>query len=252
VSQRAKAKLVAMLIASPLVAAPSVWASTDPTTGAALAAPAASGSGGASPTTAGAETGDGSLMTTATGDGITVSAKVSALLGHSTTFVGVTNASNAGDTIALQRLDSRAGWVTVATGTVVTGGIFWVAWRTDHPGRVSVRTVLEQAARASQAGQTSPALQITVYRPAIATFYGRGFFGRKTACGKILTRGTLGVASRTLRCGTPVQIYFRGRTIVVPVIDRGPYANNATWDLTQATAQVLGILGTETVGAMPV
>jgi rare lipoprotein A (peptidoglycan hydrolase) len=34
------------------------------------------------------------------------------------------------------------------------------------------------------------------------------------------------------------------------VIDRGPYANNASWDLTQATAEALGITGTETIGAI--
>jgi hypothetical protein len=193
------------------------------------------------------------VLTTATGDGITVSAKVSALLGHSMTVVGETAPAAAGSTVALQRLDPQAGWISVATGTVVTGGIFWVAWRTDYAGQVTLRTVLEQTASASQAGQqASPTLQINVYRPAVATYYGRGFFGKKTACGKVLTRAMLGVASRTLKCGTPVQLYYGGRTIVVPVIDRGPYANNASWDLTQATAHALGITGTETVGAIPI
>jgi rare lipoprotein A len=116
---------------------------------------------------------------------------------------------------------------------------------------VTLRTVLEQAASTTQTGQASPTLQINIYRPAIATYYGKGFFGRKTACGMILKRATLGVASRSLKCGTPVQIYYGGRSIVVPVIDRGPYANHASWDLTEATAQALGITGTEVVGAMP-
>jgi rare lipoprotein A (peptidoglycan hydrolase) len=39
--------------------------------------------------------------------------------------------------------------------------------------------------------------------------------------------------------------------VVVPVIDRGPFANGADWDLTQATAQQLGITGTVRIGAMP-
>jgi rare lipoprotein A (peptidoglycan hydrolase) len=152
----------------------------------------------------------------------------------------------------VQRLDAENTWVSVATGAVASGGAFTVLWRTNYAGRVTMRTVLERTANASQTGQAAPTLQITVYHPGLATFYGKGFFGKKTACGTILTRATLGVASRTLKCGTAVQIYYRGRSIVVPVIDRGPYANNATWDLTQATATALGILGTETVGTMPV
>jgi rare lipoprotein A len=192
------------------------------------------------------------IPVTATGDGITVTTNVSALLGRALAFTGVTAPTSAGDTIVVQRLDSQVGWVSVSTGTVAIGGAFSVLWHTNHAGHVTIRTVLEQAASASQTGQVSPTLQITVFRPAVATYYGKGFFGHRTACGTILRHATLGVASRTLKCGTPVQIYYGGRSIVVPVIDRGPYANNATWDLTQATAQALGMLGTETVGAMPV
>jgi rare lipoprotein A (peptidoglycan hydrolase) len=174
------------------------------------------------------------------------------LLGRALAFTGTTSAGSSGETIAVQRLDPKNGWVSVATGTVASGGTFSVLWRTNHAGQVTLRTVLEQAARASRAGQASPSLQITVYRPSIATFYGQGFFGQKTACGTVLTPTTLGVASRTLKCGTPVQIYYHGQSITVPVIDRGPYANHATWDLTQATAQALGIMGTETIGALPI
>jgi hypothetical protein len=36
----------------------------------------------------------------------------------------------------------------------------------------------------------------------------------------------------------------------VPVIDRGPYANGADWDLTEATDKALGIPGTATIGAV--
>jgi rare lipoprotein A (peptidoglycan hydrolase) len=48
-----------------------------------------------------------------------------------------------------------------------------------------------------------------------------------------LTKTVRGVASRTLPCGTKVT--FRnpanGRTITVPVIDRGPYVAGRTWDM---------------------
>ena len=42
----------------------------------------------------------------------------------------------------------------------------------------------------------------------------------------------------------------RGRMIVVPVIDRGPYANSADWDLTEATAQKLATPGIANIGAV--
>jgi rare lipoprotein A (peptidoglycan hydrolase) len=56
----------------------------------------------------------------------------------------------------------------------------------------------------------------------------------------------VGVASRTLPCGTLVLVNYRGHRLTVPVIDRGPYASNgATWDLTWGAASALTI--TETV-----
>ena len=57
------------------------------------------------------------------------------------------------------------------------------------------------------------------------------------------------MANRTLPCGTEVQLYWKGSVITVPVIDRGPYAHNANWDLTMATARALGMEGTGVVGA---
>jgi len=264
VNLRAKAKLVAMLLASPLVAAPSVWASTGGSGGASpggasAGAPPADASpqiAASAPSSGGAPTAaNGTVLenplATATGDGISVTTNVSALLGRHLAFNGTAAPASAGATIVVQRLDPTAGWVSVASGIVATGGAFSILWRTNYVGRMTVRTVLDQTATASQAETTTvPTLQITVYRPTLATFYGRGFFGQKTACGQTLKRTSLGVASRTLKCGTPVQIYYGGRTIVVPVIDRGPYANHASWDLTQATAEALGITGTETVGVM--
>jgi rare lipoprotein A (peptidoglycan hydrolase) len=92
-------------------------------------------------------------------------------------------------------------------------------------------------------------VSVTVYKRSTATLYGPGFYGDQTACGVTLRRRTIGVANRTLKCGTPVQIYYKGSVITVPVIDRGPYAHGANWDLTMATGRALGMLGTGVVGA---
>lgn len=69
----------------------------------------------------------------------------------------------------------------------------------------------------------------------IASWYGPGFYGNRTACGQVYTPQIIGVAHRTLPCGTLVVIEFRGRTMTVPVIDRGPYIAGRTLDLSNAT-----------------
>jgi rare lipoprotein A len=79
----------------------------------------------------------------------------------------------------------------------------------------------------------------------IATWFGPGFYGKHTACGQRLTPAVVGVANRTLPCGTLVQVSYAGHTLTVPVLDRGPYGHHASWDLTAGAAQALDI--TETV-----
>lgn len=81
----------------------------------------------------------------------------------------------------------------------------------------------------------------------IATWYGPGFFGNQTACGQTLTRRTVGVAHKSLPCGARVVIRYKGAFLRTRVIDRGPYTNNATWDLTQAAAERLGFEYTDEI-----
>jgi hypothetical protein len=57
------------------------------------------------------------------------------------------------------------------------------------------------------------------------TWYGPGFYGNGTACGQKYSRTIIGVAHRTLPCGTLVQFTWGGITAVAPVIDRGPYGH---------------------------
>jgi rare lipoprotein A (peptidoglycan hydrolase) len=108
-------------------------------------------------------------------------------------------------------------------------------------GGVSVPTGGAQVPTAQGAPSSELVAQAAQAPAQTATWYGPGFFGRRTACGQVLRRSTQGVAHRRLPCGTQVTIYFRGRLKTVPVIDRGPYAHRATWDLTQATARELGV-----------
>jgi rare lipoprotein A (RlpA)-like double-psi beta-barrel protein len=81
------------------------------------------------------------------------------------------------------------------------------------------------------------------------SWYGPGFYGKRTACGQAMTQSLLGVAHRTLPCGT--RVTFRnpanGRTITVPVVDRGPYVSGRQWDLTAGTCAALGHCYTGTI-----
>jgi rare lipoprotein A (peptidoglycan hydrolase) len=82
-------------------------------------------------------------------------------------------------------------------------------------------------------------------KPQIATWFGPGFYGQKTACGQTMTPLVIGVASRTLPCGTLVLVRYGPHKLTVPVIDRGPYAKNgAIWDLTAGAASALTITDT--------
>jgi rare lipoprotein A len=86
-----------------------------------------------------------------------------------------------------------------------------------------------------------------VYRRALASWYGPGLYGGKLACGGRLSAGTLGVAHKTLPCGTKVTLRYRGRTVRVPVVDRGPYVGAREFDLTSATKHRLRFNATGTV-----
>ncbi len=104
----------------------------------------------------------------------------------------------------------------------------------------------------SAASPTAP-----VHKTGIATWFGPGFYGKKTACGQVMTPELVGVANRTLPCGTLVKVSYRGHLLTLPVIDRGPYSHiGADWDLTTGAALSLGVLdtvriGTRVVGSAP-
>ena len=93
--------------------------------------------------------------------------------------------------------------------------------------------------------------RVYVYRPSVASWYGPGLYGNRTACGGTLAASTLGVAHKWLPCGTKVTFRYRGRSVTVPVIDRGPFVGGREWDLTGATKRKLGFGCTGTVSGRP-
>ncbi len=114
-------------------------------------------------------------------------------------------------------------------------------------GAVPVTALADSGGAAAPGAAAAPAATPAknVRATAIATWFGPGFYGKQTACGQTLTPGVVGVANRTLPCGTLVQVSYEGHSLTVPVLDRGPYAHDASWDLTAGAAEALGI--TETV-----
>ena len=102
-------------------------------------------------------------------------------------------------------------------------------------------------------GAVGPATRAALVRRRMATrkatWYGPGLYGRRTACGQTLTRRLVGVAHRRLPCGTPVLLHRGGRFVTARVVDRGPYAHGATFDLTAAAARRIGLRATEHIRA---
>ena len=74
------------------------------------------------------------------------------------------------------------------------------------------------------------------------SWYGPGFYGNRTACGKAMTESLIGVAHRTLPCGTMITFKnpSNGRIVTAPVVDRGPYVGGRQWDLTGGLCLKLG------------
>jgi hypothetical protein len=90
--------------------------------------------------------------------------------------------------------------------------------------------------------------QITGWQTSVASVFTD--FGLPIACqvnGGILHRNDLGVANKTLPCGTMVTFRYHGKGIRVPVIDRGPYIEGREWDLTGATAVALDFNGLDDI-----
>jgi rare lipoprotein A len=83
----------------------------------------------------------------------------------------------------------------------------------------------------------------TPMRTAGATWYGPGLYGNHTACGQTLRANTVGVAHRTLPCGTTVKFAYHGHQLVTQVIDRGPYTEGNDFDLTNGARRALRFEG---------
>ena len=177
-------------------------------------------------------------------DSVTVNAQRHVLSGARVRAAGVLESKRSGQTVLLQ-VRKAGGWKTVDRARTANGryAAYWTPKGVDRYG-VRVRLADGSAKRTLRDG-------VTVYRRSAASWYGPGFYGNRTACGRTLGRGTLGVAHKSLPCGTRVAFRYKGRSVTAPVIDRGPYAAGREYDLTAETKRRLGFGSTGTVWSSP-
>ncbi len=127
------------------------------------------------------------------------------------------------------------------------------------PAAPAVRPPLPSAPESSPAPQGSPALPLSdrvvpfepqlVVRPArftqtgIASWYGPGFHGKRTANGEIYDQHALTAAHRSLPLGTSVTVtnLENGQAVEVRINDRGPFVGERIIDLSLAAAKSIGV-----------
>jgi rare lipoprotein A len=208
----------------------------------------------ASPAAAPAAGTDGPAEATLPGAG-TWSVPATATTTRPLRVTGRFDATLVGRAVRLQRKTPANRWVTVATSRIRKAGAFSVSWRTraarSHDLRLqmlaSSRSGHTAVSAANRSAKASTPLRVAVVGETRATWFGPGFYGGKTACGLRLTTAVEGVAHRTLPCGTQVEVRLGGQTAVLPVIDRGPFANRADFDLTKNVADRIGLTGVSTI-----
>lgn len=144
----------------------------------------------------------------------------------------------AGSTVALQiRRNGR--WKTLDRDRTDARGVYLLRDRQHRPLSAHARVKVSKGGPAGHRGLG----RLNVYRTALASWYGPGLYGGHLSCGGTLSASKLGVAHKSLPCGTKVTLRHHGRVVRVPVIDRGPYSGAREYDLTEATARRLGFSG---------
>ena len=83
----------------------------------------------------------------------------------------------------------------------------------------------------------------------VASWYGPGFLGHRTANGERFTGGGYTAAHRSLPLGSRALVTNRdnGRSVVVRINDRGPFVRGRIIDLSLASARAIHMSGTARV-----
>lgn len=179
-------------------------------------------------------------------DLVTVKSKTRARVTDDTAKIGqnVKIKGNVAPAGTRRKVAVRVGGETLSTYTSKNGG-FAVRWKANELGTSTVRVRAEGNKIA--AGSGDKAGKVAVLRPAVASYYGPGLYGNPLGCGGTLQPDTVGVAHKSLPCGTKLTVAYGSRSVETKVIDRGPYVGGREFDLTEALKNKLGFGSTGTV-----
>lgn len=164
--------------------------------------------------------------------------------GRSARVRGKVAPAMAGRKVVLQ-VKTRKGWKTAKRGITRSGGKFRMKWKAPAAGRYRLRVKFPGDTAATAAAAKS--WRVNAYRGGNASWYGPGLYGNALGCGGTLSAGTVGVAHKSLPCGTKVTFRYGGRSVAARVVDRGPYVGGREWDLTAALKQKLDFPSTGSV-----
>jgi rare lipoprotein A len=154
--------------------------------------------------------------------------------GRRVSVAGTVHQRTAGATARLQ-IRRRGKWRTIDRDRTSAAGRYVLRDRIRRPQSVRARVLVSGFRRSLG--------RLNVYRVASASWYGPGLYGNRLGCGGTLWPGRLGVAHKSLPCGSRLTLRHGTRTVRVRVIDRGPYVAGREFDLTEATARRLGFHG---------
>jgi rare lipoprotein A (peptidoglycan hydrolase) len=154
--------------------------------------------------------------------------------GQRVSVEGVVRPATAGVVASLQ-IRRRGKWRTIDRDRTSASGRYVLRDRRGRPQSVRARVLVGGIERSVG--------RLNVYRSAHASWYGPGLYGNRLGCGGRLSPGRIGVAHKSLPCGSRLTLRHGARTVRVRVIDRGPYVGGREFDLTEATAHRLRFQG---------
>lgn len=138
--------------------------------------------------------------------------------------------------LSVRRVGTRR-WRVVDTETARASGRRVLEWEGRGAGRYQARVSVKKSGKLHDRDSVG---RVYVFERGHASYYGPGLWGSGLACGGRLTRAKLGVAHKTLPCGTKVSFTLgNGRVVTARVIDRGPFIAGRDWDLTEALKRKL-------------
>ncbi|MEV4422790.1 septal ring lytic transglycosylase RlpA family protein [Patulibacter sp. NPDC049589] len=166
------------------------------------------------------------------------------LIGRRAVYAGRVRHHSPGQHVRLE-LHKGSKWRAVDRDAVGRDGRFRVSTKIAAMGDRSAR--LRIVSNSHGKGDIERVDRIHGFRSTYASYYGPGLYGSALACGGHLSPGTIGVAHKTLPCGTKLTFRLGSRQVSARVVDRGPYIAGREFDLTAATKARLGFGSTGTV-----